>query len=268
MKKVLFLVILFSLFSFSQNGNNRTLTVEYEEYRIFTQGFINLDLGTLHVSDKISYYNSIVHKKLTSDFVPDESAILFKKSSSNNEILPEIIIDKENKLLTERLYEDLYLESYFSVQEPLPIMNWKFLDEKKTIGEYNCKKASVEFRGRIYFAWYTIEIPISLGPWKFNGLPGLILEIEDQKGIYKWQAKKISYNNITKDEIVKKINNDSKFKKITFKDFDSLKIGKIQEKIQTVKSRSGDRGKKFGMSISFEQNKEPINEYRTEMIFE
>jgi GLPGLI family protein len=268
MKKFIFGVILFSQICLSQDANDAILNVEYDEYRIYTQGFINLDLGTLYVSKKISYYNSIVQKKITTDLVPNENAIMFTKGSGKKEILPEIIIDREKNLLTERLFENLYLDSYFAVQEPLPIMKWKLLNEKKIIGEYNCKKASVEFRGRTYYAWYTMEIPISLGPWKFNGLPGLILEVDDQKGIYKWQAKTVSYNNnLSEKEILLKILNDPKYEDISFKDYDAKKVKKVQDKIQTIKSRSGGRGAQFGMTTTFEFDKEPVNEHRTEMQF-
>lgn len=268
MKKFILGLILFSQISFSQNASDAILKVEYDEYRIFTQGFINLDLGTLFVSKKISYYNSIVQKKITTDLVPNERAIMFKKGNGSKELLPEIIIDREKNILTERLFEDSYLDSYFAVQEPLPKMKWKLLNEKKIIGKYNCAKASVEFRGRTYYAWYTIEIPISLGPWKFNGLPGLILEVDDEKGIYKWQAKTVSYNNnLSEKEILVKIQNDPKFEAISFKDYDAKKVKRVQDKIQTIKSRSGGRGAQFGMMTTFEFDKEPVNEYRTEMQF-
>lgn len=268
MKKIIIGLILFSQISFSQKASNANLNVEYDEYRIFTQGFINLDLGTLFVSNQISYYNSVVQKKLTTDLVPNERAIMFTKVTGDKEILPEIIIDREKNLLTERLFEDSHLNSYFAVQEPLPKMNWKLLNEKKIIGKYNCTKAVVEFRGRTYTAWYTIEIPISLGPWKFNGLPGLILEVDDEKGVYKWQAKTISFNNnLSEKEILVKIQNDPKFEVISFKDYDAKKIKKVQDKIQTIKARSGGRGAQFGMMTTFEFDKEPINEYRSEMEF-
>jgi hypothetical protein len=39
-----------------------------------------------------------------------------------------------------------------------------------------CKKATTNFRGRYWEAWYTEEIPIGQGPWKLCGLPGMILK--------------------------------------------------------------------------------------------
>lgn len=48
-----------------------------------------------------------------------------------------------------------------------------------SILDYKCIKATTRFRGRDYTAWVTKELPINDGPWKFYGLPGLILQIED-----------------------------------------------------------------------------------------
>lgn len=58
-----------------------------------------------------------------------------------------------------------------------PSFSWSILQEKKKIGTLEAQKAETEFRGRRYTAWFTVDIPISSGPWKFSGLPGLILEV-------------------------------------------------------------------------------------------
>ena len=95
-----------------------------------------------------------------------------------------------------------------------------------------------------------------------------LLEVDEEKGVYKWQAKTISFNNnLSEKEILVKIQNDPKFEAISFKDYDAKKIKKVQDKIQTIKARSGGRGAQFGMMTTFEFDKEPINEYRSEMEF-
>ena len=74
-------------------------------------------------------------------------------------------------------------------------INWKILPEKEKIGEWNVQKAETDFAGRHWIAWFSTEIPIQDGPYKFNGLPGLIVKIEDKTGSHKMELKGIK--NIT-----------------------------------------------------------------------
>lgn len=69
----------------------------------------------------------------------------------------------------------------YQYEESLNPQKWTLLEGNTEISGYKCKKATTAFRGRNYTAWYAPEIPISDGPWKFGGLPGLILKIEDDK---------------------------------------------------------------------------------------
>lgn len=67
-------------------------------------------------------------------------------------------------------------------EEDIPIINWQLEDVDSVICEHVCHKANATFRGRMWHAWYTLDIPSSEGPWKLNGLPGLILYAYDSKG--------------------------------------------------------------------------------------
>ena len=67
--------------------------------------------------------------------------------------------------------------------------NWKILPEKEKIGTYNTQKATTEFGGRKWTAWFSQELPFQDGPYKFNGLPGLIVKIEDDAKEYSWELK-------------------------------------------------------------------------------
>lgn len=74
-------------------------------------------------------------------------------------------------------------------------INWKILSDKEKIGEWNAQKAEADFAGRHWTAWFSTEIPIQDGPYKFRGLPGLIVKIEDKTGSHKMELKGIK--NIT-----------------------------------------------------------------------
>lgn len=80
-------------------------------------------------------------------------------------------------------------------QEPKPDFKWTLINETKNIENFICLKAEVDFRGRKWIAWYSKDIPMSYGPWKFSGLPGLILEVYDSEKEYTILAKEIKFNS-------------------------------------------------------------------------
>ena len=73
--------------------------------------------------------------------------------------------------------------------------NWKLYPETKNIGNLTCQKATIKFRGRNYTAWFTNQIPVRYGPWKFQGVSGLILEVYDEDYYLHIVTNKISINN-------------------------------------------------------------------------
>ncbi|MCZ4693656.1 GLPGLI family protein [Ancylomarina euxinus] len=91
---------------------------------------------------------------------------------------------------------DLDSKTSLSVIET-PSFNWKHIKGDTTILSYACQKAICSYGGRDYIAWYTPEIPISDGPYKFLGLPGLIVRIADthKEHIFQLYKVKNSRNN-------------------------------------------------------------------------
>lgn len=77
--------------------------------------------------------------------------------------------------------------NYLTYDEPVPQIKWELTDSTKQIMGYKCQKASCSFRGRNYEAWFTTDIPSNDGPWKFNGLPGLIMKVSDTKHHYMFE---------------------------------------------------------------------------------
>jgi len=110
-----------------------------------------------------------------------------------------------------------------------PKLIWKTQNDTKKIGEYNCFKATTEItvntkgRKKLITAWFTPEIPVSLGPLGYDGLPGLILELEVYNKIYF--VKKIVLNPKEKIEIETLI----KGIKVTEKEFQEMASSTVQK---------------------------------------
>jgi len=118
----------------------------------------------------------------------------------------------------------------YRYKETYPIdFKWQLSNEHKRILIYDCQKATCTFRGRNYIAWFTSEIPIQNGPYKFGGLPGLILQISDDKDhyvftcigvekpktivpikLFTWNYTDISREKLNKD-LIKVYNNQAQF---------------------------------------------------------
>ena len=73
----------------------------------------------------------------------------------------------------------------YKVLEEKPL-NWKISEDKQTIGKYQAQKATTNFGGREWTAWFTTDLPFQDGPFKFSGLPGLIVKLEDKDGTHKF----------------------------------------------------------------------------------
>lgn len=70
-------------------------------------------------------------------------------------------------------------------------LDWKILTEKEKVGEFNAQKATTDFAGRKWTAWFVTDIPIQDGPYKFHGLPGLIVKLEDKTNSHSFILKEI-----------------------------------------------------------------------------
>lgn len=153
-----------------------------------------------------------------------------------------------------KIVEDEIFGKEFLIVDALVKPEWKLVDETKKIGDYTCYKAEVvipvtekqksdykdflkkqenktslfpmqEPKDKVVTAWYTPEIPVSLGPKNYWGLPGLILEVNE--GDLIMLCSKVTLSNKEVAEI-KKPNTG---KKVTQAQFDVLE----KEKIDSMK---------------------------------
>lgn len=84
------------------------------------------------------------------------------------------------------------------VKENIPKINWKLSVEEKQIGNFTVKRATAKYRGRDYTAWYAPDLALPFGPWKLQGLPGLILEAYDTNKEVYFYFKSLEYPSKTK----------------------------------------------------------------------
>jgi GLPGLI family protein len=76
-------------------------------------------------------------------------------------------------------------DQYFQYEEQLQF-KWNFTDSIRQINSYTCQLATTTYAGRKWKAWFTKDIPMDVGPYKFKGLPGCIVEMKDSNNIFKY----------------------------------------------------------------------------------
>jgi GLPGLI family protein len=76
--------------------------------------------------------------------------------------------------------EPLVMDTYL-IEDAMPAIDWKISSDTATFGGLHCQKATTHFKGRDYTAWFCPDMPLHVGPWKFNGLPGVIVQAYDAK---------------------------------------------------------------------------------------
>ena len=176
---IFFLVI--SVFFFSQN-----IKVIYKYMP--SDAFEFEEILYVNGNYKVNIVDSIPVKKYKINKGAADAVIEDKTKAFRRILMSDI---RQNNLhFTHQIKKTNYL-----VFDTPPIIKWNLkYKETKKIGKYSCKKATAVFRGTDIVAYYTTEIPVSVGPFKFNGLPGLILEVKTL-GINKmlWTVKNIQY---------------------------------------------------------------------------
>jgi GLPGLI family protein len=98
--------------------------------------------------------------------------------------------------------EPMVLESYL-IEDAMPAIDWKISSDTQTFGGLHCQKATAHFKGRAYTAWFCPDMPLHVGPWKLNGLPGVIVEAYDAKKDVQFMfdgVEKITLALITEDK--------------------------------------------------------------------
>jgi GLPGLI family protein len=158
-----------------------------------------VDLMLLDIGDNISKYHSfygairdsIVTAMFLQNKTPDEWIAATSKVKKTSRVTDYTIYKNhpEGKLT---LVDNFAAENY-TYEEQMPVIQWSLKNDTATLIGYLCKKATTIFRGRNYEVWYAPEIPLQEGPWKFCGLPGLILKANDNQSYFSFECTAIEF---------------------------------------------------------------------------
>lgn len=136
----------------------------------------------------------------------------------------ENILYKNLKEKTQVQQQGLFGKS-FVVNKDLPNHKWKLTNEKVKYLEYECQKAVIEEEDKFIVAWFTPQIPTSLGPGSYHGLPGTILMLSINDGESEFKALSVDLSELSEDAI--KAPKDGK--KVTEEEFEKIRIEKEKE---------------------------------------
>ncbi|WP_300688312.1 GLPGLI family protein [Chryseobacterium sp.] len=142
--------------------------------------------------------------------------------------------------LNETMIIHEYIDDHsYWIKDELPKIVWNTnYSETKKIGTYICKKATTVFRGSKITAYYTPDLPYAFGPYKFAGLPGVILEVgEDDNAVNSWKAESIEFtipNNV--------ILTAPEEKTITYREFIHLQDKKNEDEVKRLTAKLPNNG--------------------------
>lgn len=206
----------------------------------------------LFFGDKLSQFSSRAHT-LANPIVRKGNTA----STSRAAVTKFFLVTIKNRELN-KIFNTLFIPmDQFYYTQNSKLFNWEIEKETRIIEGFKVQKATTSFAGRDYIAWFSPEIPIPDGPYKFNGLPGLILEIADLQNEYVFTFVGLE-----------KLTPSVKFQ-INFKNYIPSTEEEIQKRFYTYRKdpltymRAQGRGKRIEQSP--ENNKSLVESF-TEML--
>ena len=255
-KLILLLAMFFIIYSYSQQRNENYIFGYRLEYFSDSTN-LNVkkaeDFSLLKLKEK-SYF--ISDNYLKKDSIINSVKLLGSMNFSKvpNTAFKYFIIKNSDDI---NYYEAILSYKYKYTESPE--FNWKITNEKIKIGEYNCIKAELYYAGRHWIAWFTTDVEINEGPYKFKGLPGLIVKISDDKFYYSFYLTYIKKNSFVENDLFKE-NNLNKYKEVTKVELRQIKnninnniINELSSYGVSVSSESIDRVK-----LNIKKNNNPL----------
>ena len=100
-------------------------------------------------------------------------------------------IDYENN---RRVESREFMDKKFLIKGEPETFQWKLTGETKQVGQYLCQQATFADSTQQVVAWFTMNVPVPIGPSRFGQLPGLILHVDINEGERTLTATEIDLN--------------------------------------------------------------------------
>lgn len=150
--------------------------------------------------------------------MPNDVKIKNDRTKEKNKIKYFVYLNKKQLIKEESFNNKLY-----RIKEELPKIEWDLsFKETNSILGFMCNQARGYFRGRTYTVWYASDIPVRFGPWKFQGLPGLILKISDNFEQVEFTAISLQYKDKEQYSNIFELSSNH-FKTLSLKEYVSFK---------------------------------------------
>ena len=237
----------------NQYSYKATYQLKYQEDSTNTNS-IKSETGVLYLDKYHSRYSSL--GKAIKDSLENKKNPETMRMDEYNQMTDfkyKIFKDHQDNelILAEKVFQ--YPLKY---KQNLKQIDWKIQPDKKEILGFSVQKAKGTFAGRNYTAWFAPELPFSDGPYKFDGLPGLILEISDLQGHYNFSL--IGFQELEKP--VDKLLNLESYKVVSQQELDQVRDDYNRDPIGTMQKA----GIKFGWSEEDEakQRKKLTEKYK------
>ncbi|MGB3606901.1 MAG: GLPGLI family protein [Psychroserpens sp.] len=240
MKNLVYFILLLTISSYSQNSGS----IEY----IYISNFgINYQtIGVLEFNTERSKFTLLKPndslKEITT--IREDNNLVISSQESNFRPINYVDRNSGNLFTYERMFKKNNL-----LIETIPSINWQIKEEFKDIGQFKCQQAVGYFRGRTYTVWFANEIPVPYGPWKLQGLPGLILEVNDDKNEIFIKASKIDFKSTLN------INLPDTKEATSLQEFITVIIPKKFKKLEAEMNARADRNTTFTIG-TFDRNTE------------
>ena len=263
---LLFTSILFSNICFAQWGNHKYIKIEpativatyalrFQEdstnpSHIKTSAFLLL-MGA-NVSEFVQQYR-FMNDTAIRRFTTDDQVINYLANPQAN--IPNVLYriyknyPKGKLTFTDHIPSDTY-----RYEEALDIFQWQLTGDTATVCGYKSQKASCDFGGRSWVAWFAPDLPYSDGPYKFNGLPGLIVKISDTRNQFIFEMKSVNKPSVDLLIDIEDKNYIVTTKQGFFKAFDSFR----EDIINRAKQYGADNDSQQVLAKNMAQRNNPI----------